>query len=89
MGFSTQSSLCPLPQWLSPSGSSDDEEQLLEHAQFLHDLQGKRLPQDLLHSADEVLCLQLNVQMADVIAVLQLGLGFLNDQVHPVAERAP
>lgn len=76
----------PLLQWLSPSGSSDNEEQLPKHAQFLHDLQGKRLPQDLLHSADEIFYLQLNVQMADVIAVLGLGLGFLNDQVHPVIE---
>lgn len=74
----------PLLQWLSPSGSNNDEEQLPKHAQFLHNLQGERLPQDLLHSADEVLDLQLNVHMANVIAVLELGLGFLNDQVHPV-----
>lgn len=79
----------PLLQWLSPSGSSDNKEQLPKQAQLLHDLQGKRPSQDLMHSADEVLYLQLNVQVADVIAVLEPGLDFLNHQVHPVIERGP
>lgn len=71
---------------MSPSGSSDNEEQLPKHVQFLHDLQRKRLPQDLLHSADKVLYLQMDVQVADVVAVLKLGLGLLNDQIHPLSE---
>lgn len=74
---------------MAVSGSSDNVEQLLQHEQFLLDLWGKRLLQGLLHSADEVIHLQLNIQLADVIIVLEPGLGFLSDQIHPVTDRGP
>lgn len=87
--YGEHETLSPLLQWLSPSRSSDNEEQLLQHEQFLLNWWGKRLPQGHLHSADEVINLQLNVQLADVITVLELGLGFLSNQFHPVTDRGP
>lgn len=81
--------MSPLLQWLSPSGSNDNEEQLLQHEQFLLDLWGKRLSQGLLHSVDEVVHLQLNVQLADVITVLEPRFGFLSNQIHAVTDRGP
>lgn len=78
--------LCFLPQWLAPSGSSNNEKQFFEHAHFLLDLHREGLLQDLLHLAKEVLYLQVNIQLADVVIILAFGLGFLNDQVHPLNE---